>query len=409
MEPSGCSAMRLVGCQSPSTAAHCAERDEPIRPPSYVGTVCWLSRVVASIAFAVSCPQLARGQDDAASKNDTASIARIRFLVEGYLANRASFTHYSCKMRLRQGKNSSLSKAYVGGPDRGVAIADANLLVDGAMVSYSRKSSDKPVYDPTLAQATLNLPPGAILSDGNTTLDVDLFAAAGNVKKAFRGIDYTTWNPGGITSGTDGEFGSYVGRNLAADAKVVFHGAKIVDGEELTSFDIGSPDSMKSFDVDEQRGFIPVTIRSFYKGRPFVTIKTTEIRSISRDRWFPIRSVAVWHVGEADSGDHIAREVVATTLDTESRPARSAFKIVIPGGTRLGIENTHNTAFSLKEPSVISLDMLNNLERIGLDTAASRDPKSSVLTGSRKVWLWFGLLVASSVAIAVFVYRYRRS
>jgi len=66
-----------------------------------------------------------------------------------------------------------------------------------------------------------------------------------------------------------------------------------------------------------------LVIRSFW----------TDIRKVSRDRWFPFRGVVIYE--QSDQPDVRLREVVVTRLEVDKRPPKEAFVLDLPAGGRI--------------------------------------------------------------------------
>jgi hypothetical protein len=162
--------------------------------------------------------------------------------------------------------------------------------------------------------------------------------------------------------------------------------------------------------IDEDRGFIPIETQLINNldGRVVSKVVVTDIRRCSKERWFPVRCVAIWINGDEDNGNHSVREVVIHDLDVDKRPKFEQFAINLPKGTRVWDGTSPNSNLMLDSAQAVNLNSLEELHQRTQFRLAARSARAMPLSESFFVWITLAVLRVFISIILLVVVRLQR-
>lgn len=354
---------------------------------------------------------------------------------EGYLANRRSFTRFTCKFNWNSGTAVDLHAALAGEID--VEVAHAGLwIVDEPNVRYELLCDPK-VLEPAISRmrsgqdrnrsrgTSISILPCAsrfylknaeIIAHQSKTissvnlLTTDRFDAGGvDVTPISLGImaaDEFSSPDNYLTSVLDGRF---VGK-VEGPADVL--GATTIEISAGKPRE-GKPNRMHFF-FDPNRAFLPVKITDTDPdtGRIRLEAYYTDFRNCGSGRWFPMRGLVI--KGGGPGGRVIVRETKVIEFDLDQAD-KSEFYLDIPAGTQVTIVNSPYHV-NIDENEHVAVDQLESLrqrcikhgeERIERENAMKAGIAGTAITadarGSNLPFI-VGINVAIAITIALAVY-----
>jgi hypothetical protein len=354
-----------------------------------------------------------------------------KVIAEGYLANREAFPFLTCRFTLWQCKAKSVEDAVSGKFTERRHLEDVLWIVKGAKVRYEeacdpgliQEAFNKAGPDPKSGKILASAPCGdqKRLSDGSKQLNYQPTAKGLTVSATGRAggrIDWTPFslglmgaddllNPGRLLAFCAKGKGScrHYGMEKRADTEAVCVGW----GYNPENQD---KESMRFF-LDPQRGFLPLEIRHItdtgqIRDRGF----WMEIRRCSKDRWFPVKGVAM--SGPREEMFNVT-ELQVTELDVDTLPPDDDFRLQVTKGTQIAVTE-EDIFFILDSDSSLGLkDLPSLIERSQTATKKRQEAEVAAVANTSsfgplaRALVVAGAIGAIGLALCLLAWRSRSS
>jgi len=341
----------------------------------------------------------------------------------GYIANRDSFTHFSCRFKIKNGKAQSLKEALKGILSDEV-ITEVRWLVDGENVKYeltgedrllaAAKEAGRKALKPGKAVISLPFLPYVLLTNGKYRFRYTPPIEGANIGRpgiaAVPGIDITPFGLG-IMGRDDCLNPGRILHDCAAGAVPCrYEGTKVIDGSEVVAYSRGGPeDYCFTYFMDPLRGFQPIQIWGKAGRSKVLDYKAFYwYEECDSGRWFPKRGVVIDNPEAKGSFFHV-REVVVTELEAKRRPRRSEFSLTIPAGTQVSDPSLEPGFFNVSVATEVRLDTLKSIsdECIAINEHLRLTPQTPQTSSRFPKTLFLATQCGIVIIFALYLYRRR--
>lgn len=272
-------------------------------------------------------------------------------LIKAAITYRESFSYFKCRFRLL---NHAMKdpEDLVAGKKKSDEGCDCVWIADGKKFRFQqivdltkwdelvKESAKKRIRELTIPYASLDN-----LSDGKRRIDYQRNVGIVNLylEKELKDSGLPAYTPLAMDKLSRDEYfaPAQLYQRSKADGSIFYHTAPMqeVRGARCAVLVVGSKKTGKEFlrlSLDPAKGYMPVRIDVTYDSGQKGTAIVLESKKLSKDRWFPMRSVS-YSPAMTVQGEwmYTGREIVVLDLEVDQRPIASDFRISLPTGTRV--------------------------------------------------------------------------
>jgi hypothetical protein len=321
---------------------------------------------------------------------------------QGYSNHRAAFSVIDCKYEIRHGKAKSIAEAVEKGPMSSVQRFSARWTKDGVRECLVIS----PEASLPLNATASPVPIVRVLKDGNYELSYSDLFGGGNIVPLDVSeslISFTPLDMGAMGEGSKGSPSSIIAG--AAPGQIVSaeqtppHFVTFV--RRLTQ---GDDSQDTRFEINLSQGFALESITTTINGELVSKVVVTEKRACSKNRWFPIRSVAVI---PDPGGDVLVREFCVLQFQLDSIPPEKAFSISLPKGAHFNDPRSVGSQIVMDEEFHVNLKDLSLLYSKSREAIEIKKREQDELVRSRSVLL-FATPVTAILVVTLAVWSFWR-
>ena len=310
------------------------------------------------------------------------------FIAEEQLANRQKFADFTCEFDLANGLAASKQEAISLGPTRNRATAKGRWTVSGERHCYEiagdpdvvkrirldlrnkRRNDTKDTMGSDRAEMfTFPFPTFNILKTDSHLVNYVPLMESATVRN-----DSTTGTVGFTPFNMIGQLGHEESMSAGNLIRRFIHGDTLScitrdetgsDGSKVTVVDFfhASGTLHSSHHLDPARGFLPIELHMFTgedKPREAVSVYVVDIRACTGERWFPMRTIAIFP--DKGAGTRVT-ELKVTQLECDKRARDGELSLLLPAGTSVHDGANPYSGFGLNEALVVTpLNVVNLYE-----------------------------------------------
>jgi len=301
----------------------------------------------------------------------------VRALAAAYLMNRDSFKQEDCTYELRQFRPDDEEQVFrnVVQPE---GVAMGYLVRDGSKMCCKITVSDD-VMDAIRKHAlkgnrTVFLP-RSLLLDGERGMSYSEAINGGGLFSSatppHKGLVFTPFSFGRFTGKREEDHPGAIIENPDEKARVGLLTGEIpgephavVGAHELVGIEysklIGTKRFTMQFFLAPTKGYLPIICRSYYDGKISQKVVITDVRQISKDRAYPIRTVNVQY-GEGKSPIDWALETRVTSLKVDEPMDSSLFQVPVAKNAAIRDLTDINSQFKMPNDGLVGLKDIDGL------------------------------------------------